>query len=225
MQPDQAAGLRRRRAAQPLRCIHCGFGAAESTSRLAHALHRLGLTTLLVDGGGRLFADASPRSLLDWKQQIERGTLRVLPQPYGAGWHAPGVQGHEPALCAAAHDYDYVLFDAGPDATGLAPLAGAQHGAIIEVCPAVESKLRAYALIKAISAGADVFGVVLLGDTSACEHVRAACERFLAPELAQAVCHVVHEDDAIAAHIVKMAAGGDECHHSLLNRTILKYGR
>ena len=203
---DQAAGLRRRRAEQPLRCIHSFFDSAQSTLRLTQQLHQSGQIPLLVDMRGRLFADSSPRSLLDWKQQLERGQLHTLPLAYGDGWYAPGVRADEPVLRSAAQGYDYVVFDEGSGGAGLALMPGALHGVIIEVRRTHESMLHAYALLKTLFQTGDGSSVEMLGDTASCEHVREACGHFLGPRFAQAICCVVHEDDVIAALIVKMAA-------------------
>jgi len=145
---DQAAGLRRRRAQQPPCCIHAFFDSAESTRRLAQALHQRGLTSLLADARGRVFADSPTRSLFDWRQQIARGQLHTLPQSYGDGWHAPGVRADEPALITFAQDYDCLLFDASLNAPDWTPLPGAAQILIIEANATHASVLQGYALLK-----------------------------------------------------------------------------
>lgn len=204
MPADQAAGLRRRRARQPPHCIHCYFDAAESTPRLAQALHRRGWTSLLIDACGRIFADA-PRSLFDWKQQLERGQLHTLPMPYGEGWYAPGIQGDEPALMAAARGHDCVVFDVRPNAPDWSPLPGAAQAVILEVNAQPASTLRGYALLKTLAHSGASISIGLLGDAAACDHLLAACGRFLDPVFTRAVYSVAHEDDAFAALAVRMA--------------------
>ena len=201
---DQAAGLRRRRAQQPPHCIHCFFDAAESTPRLAQALHRRGWTSLLIDACGRVFADA-PRSLFGWAQQLERGQLHTLPMPYGEGWYAPGIRGDEPALMAAAQDHDCVVFDVRPNAPDWTPLPGAARFVILEVNATHASTLQGYALLKTLAHSGASISIGLLGDAAACDHLLAACGRFLNPAFTRAVYSVAHEDDAFAALAVRMA--------------------
>lgn len=204
MSADQAAGLRRRSARQPGRCIHCFSDSDESPIRLAQALHQRGETVLLIDGGGRLLADSSPRSLFDWRQQIARGRLQTLPMSCGDGWHAPGVRADEPALLAMAQRYDAVVFDAGPGRGDLRLMPGA--AAVIEVEATHASRRYGYALLKSLFHTGAALRVVLLGDPAACEQVRAACAHFLEPRFAQAICTVAHEDDAFAEVAVRMAS-------------------
>lgn len=205
MPADQAAGLRRRRAQQPPRCIQCFFDSAESTLRLAQALHRRGWTSLLIDACGRVFSDAPTRSLFDWKQQLERGQLHRLPMPYGDGWYAPGIQGDEPALMAIARGYDCLVFDARLNATDWAPLPGAAQAIILEVNAMPASTLQGYALLKTLAHSGVPFSVGLLGDAAACDQLQAACKQFLDPAFTRAVYGVAHEDDAFTALAVRMA--------------------
>jgi hypothetical protein len=205
MPADQAAGLRRRRAQQPIRCIHCFFDSAESTTQLAQALYRLGRVSLLVDMRGRLFAGASTRSLFDWKQQLERGQLHMQPLEYGDGWYAPGLQGDHPDLLGVAQAYDHVVFDAGPDGDSLALMSGAAHTILIEVQHTTASLRRAYTLIKTLSHAGCRSSLGLQGNPAACDHVRAACSHFLEPQFTQDVYSVAHEDDAFASLAIRMA--------------------
>jgi len=202
---DQAAGLRRRRAPQPPRCVHCIFDAAGSCIRLAQALHQHGWTSLLIDAGGRVFADSPTRSLFDWKQQLERGQLHRLPMPYGDGWYAPGIQGDEPALMSIARAYDCVVFDARLNASDCTPLPGAAQVILLEVSATHVSVLHGYALLKTLCHSGAPLSVGLLGDAAACDQLLAACKRFLDPVFTQAVYSVAHEDDAFAALAVRMA--------------------
>jgi hypothetical protein len=201
---DQAAGLRRRAASQPLRCITCISESADSSVRLARALHEIGRVTLLVDTQGRLFADASPRSLFAWKHQLARRQFHTLPQAYGAGWYAPGVRADEPALSGMVNGYDRVIFDAGWG-TDLALLPGAAHTVVIEVRRSDESMGHAYAVLKTLARSGSAVNVGLLGDRLACDHVRAAACRFLEQQFAQAIFSLANEDDAFAALAVRMA--------------------
>jgi hypothetical protein len=205
MPPDQAAGLRRHNMQQKVRCIHVFSDTTESVSQLVHALHRLGLVSLLVDRCGRPFVDSPARNLFDWKQQLERGQLQTLPLAYGDGWYAPGVCADEPALRRVARDYDLVVFDEGTTGAELVLMPGAAHAVIIEVHPAHESMLRAYTLLKTLSHMEAELSVDLLGDMGACDQVRAACSHFLEKRFIQAIYSVAREDDAFAALAVRMA--------------------
>jgi len=202
---DQAAGLRRRRAQQPPCCIHAFFDSAESARRLAQALHQRGLTSLLVDTQGRVFADSPTRSLFDWRQQIARGQLHTLPQPYGDGWHAPGVQADEPALTTIAQGYDCLLFDASLNAPDWTPLPGVAQILIIEVNATHASVLQGYALLKTLFHLGSRASAGLLGNAAACAQLLAACKQFLEPAFAQVLYSVAHEDDAFTALAVRMA--------------------
>ena len=205
MPADQAAGLRRRNARQPVRCIHCFFDAPASSTRLVHALHQLGQVSLLVDMRGRLFADSTTRSLFDWKQQLERSQLNTLPQAYGDAWVAPGVRADAPNLHRAVQGYDCVLFDAGPIGNELALLRDALNAVVIEVHPTGDSMQRAYRMLKTLSQAGNSLNIGLLGDAASCDHVRAAGCRFLEQPFTQAIYSVAHEDDAFAALAVRMA--------------------
>ena len=96
---DQAAGLRRRGAQQPLACVLCFFDSAATTEQFAHALHRFGRVCLLVDLRGHLFADSPARNLFDWQQQIERGQLHTQSQASARAGLRPGC-GWMNRLCA-----------------------------------------------------------------------------------------------------------------------------
>jgi hypothetical protein len=206
VQADQAAGLRRRKARQPLRCIHCFFESADASTRLAQALHRLGRSVLLIDLNGRLFDAAATRSLFDWRRQLERGQLYTLPQAYGGGWHAPGMQADEAGLLDRLSGYDPVLFDAGrPDAVpGL--LAGAVHDAVVETGRSDESMRYAYALVKTLMHRGGVSRIGLLGDAGACEQVQAACCHFIGQAMAHVLFNAAREDAPFAALAVRMAS-------------------
>jgi len=201
---DQAAGLRRRSAQQPLRCIHVFSHSPESTIRLAQALHRHGWTSLLIDIGGRVFADSPARSLFDWRQQLARQQLHTLAMSHGDGWHAPGLRVNEPALRPLAQRYDCLLFDASLDAPDWLPLPDSAQTLILEVNAEQASMLQVYALIKTLAHRASGVSIGLLGDAASCAHLQAACRAFLDPAFSQAVHSVAHEDDAFAALAVRM---------------------
>ena len=207
MPADQAAGLRRRSARQPLCCIHGFFHSPESTIRLAQALYGRGLTSLLVDTRGRLFADAPTRSLFDWRQQLARQQLHTQAMPYGDGWHAPGLQANEPALKAIAQRYDCLLFDASPDAPDWLPLPDMEQTLILEVNAGQAPMQQAYALLKTLCHLESRASIGLLGDAAACDRLLAACRQYLEPAFVQVVHSVAHEDDAFAALAVRMADG------------------
>jgi hypothetical protein len=152
-----------------------------------------------------VFADSPTRSLFDWRQQIARGQLQTLPQPYGDGWHAPGVQADEPALMTFAQDYDCLLIDASLNAPDWTPLPGAAQILIIEMNASHASTLQGYALLKTLSHLGSRVSVGLLGDAATCNQLLAACKQFLDPAFALTVYSVAREDDAFAALAVRMA--------------------
>jgi hypothetical protein len=214
--PDQAAGLRRRRAGRSPRCLHTFLGSADSTRKLLEALHRSGLRTLLIDTTGRGVADSSARSLFGWRQQLARGQLQILPMPYGDGWHAPGARADAPGLAELAQGYDLLVFDEGVGETA-AGMPGAARTAIVELAAANGSLQRGYALLKTLFHQAERTDIVLLGESAACDRVRAACAQFLDAGFAQAIFSAAHEDDAFAALAVRMA--DEETGRASVNKT------
>lgn len=205
MKADQAAGLRRSGAPHPLRCIHFFSDSADSGVLLAHAFHRRGRVSLLVDTQGRLFAASSPRSLFDWKHQLERRQLHTLPHVFGEGWYAPGLRGDEPALRGAGHRYDQLIFDSGWREADLALMPGAAHAVVMEIGRTDESMQRAYALLKTLEARAGVSSISLLGDRAACDQVQAAACRFLEQRFAQAIFSAANANEPFAVLAVRMA--------------------
>lgn len=206
MQADQAAGLRRRKARQPLHCIHCFFESPDASTRLALALHRLGRTVLLIDLNGRLFEAAAPRSLFDWKRQIERGQLHTLPQAYGGGWVAPGMPADEAGLRERLTGYDPVLFDAGRLHTLPGLLADAIHVAVVEIGASDASMRYAYALVKTLMQRGGIARIGLLGDAGACSQVQAACCHFIGQAMAGVLFDAAREDAPFATLAVRMTS-------------------
>lgn len=167
-------------------------------------MHRIGQSVLLADASGRLFAGASPRSLFDWKHQLERRQLQTLPQRFGDGWYAPGVNVDDPVLPVVASDYDQVILDRGWDGD-LAVLPGVVHVVVIAIERSGESMQRAYAVLKTLACSPHAVSVSLLGEPAACDHVLAAASRFLDPRFAQSIFNAEEEDDAFAALAVRIA--------------------
>ena len=207
---DQAAGLRRRSARQPLRCIHVFFHSPDSTIRLAQALHRRGWTSLLIDTSRRILADTTTQSLFDWRHQLARQQPHVQAMPHGDGWHAPGLQGNEPGLRAIAQRYDCLLFDASLETPAWQPLPDMEQTLILEVDAGQASMLRVYALLKTLAHLESRASIVLQGDAASCGRLQAACRQYLEPAFAQTVHSVGNGDDAFAALAVRMA--GEETH-------------
>lgn len=206
MPVDQAAGLRRRSAWQPLRCIHCFFDTADASSRLARALRQHGWTVLLIDSSGRLFPGAATRSLFDWRRQLASGSLSLLPQGYGDDWHAPGVPADAAGLPAVAQRYDCVLFDAVANAQELTLMPDAANSLAIEVDATHAVLQHRYALLKTLARTGDRPSAGLLGDPAACAQLEAACGHFLG-EAAMKIYSVAGEDDAFLALAARMAGG------------------
>lgn len=205
MPADQAAGLRRRSAWQPLRCIHGFFHSPDATIRLAQALRRCGWTSLLIDASGRILADSTTQSLFDWRQQLARQQLHTQAMPHGDGWHAPGLRGNEPGLKTIARRYDCLLLDASLDAPDWHPLPDMDQTVILEVGDGQASMLQVYALLKTLSRLESLASIALLGDAAACDRLQAACGRYLEPVFARMVHSVANGDDAFAALAVRMS--------------------
>ncbi|MFH1820207.1 MAG: hypothetical protein ABIK08_14870 [Pseudomonadota bacterium] len=172
---------------------------------MAHALYQLGRAPLLIDTRGRLFASSSPRSLFDWKHQLERRQLHTLPQAYGEAWYAPGMRGDEPALSDMMGSYDDVVFDLEWECADLALPPDVVHTVVMEIRRTDESMRKAYAVLKTLARSGVAFRTGLLGDRHACDHVLAAGRHFLGQAVAHAIFNVANENDAFAALAVRMA--------------------
>lgn len=196
MPADQAAGLRRRSAAQPALFVTCHLDSPSASLRLAHALHGRGSKVLLVDTTGRQFAAAPTRSLFDWPHQIARRQLNTLPQPYGDGWLATGLGIDAPGLCDALAAYDCVVFDGGPLDEALTFPLRARHACVVDVDADARSLGLAYRLLKTVSRADNNTAVFLLGEAENCATVLAACRRFLEQDFIKRVNHLARDDDA-----------------------------
>jgi len=205
MPPDQATGLRRRRAGQAVTCLSCFFDTASCAVQLARAFHQLGQRVLLVDARGRQFAAATPRSLFGWAHQLAHKQLNTVPQAYGDGWYAPGLQIDAPELAAAIASYDVAIVDAGPIGEVLAIPRGVQNTGVIEVHSSGHSMLHAYRLIKTLSHADDSMEIFLLGEAAICDNVLDAGRHFLEQRFVRRVHSVARENDAFAALAVRMA--------------------
>lgn len=213
MPSDQAAGLRRRRAAQPALFVSCHLDSPSVSVRLAQALRRHGSTVLLVDLLGRQFADAPTRSLFDWPHQLARKQLNTLPQPYGDGWLAAGLRLDAPDLCGALAGYDCVVFDAGPLRDEVSLPSGARHACLIAVEADSASQEQAYRLLKTVSRTDNSTTVLLLGEAENCVTVLAACRRFLEQGFIKRVNRLADEDDAFDRLAGRMAH--EETHRTM----------
>lgn len=205
MPVDQAAGLRRRRVGQPVACLSCFFDTAPSAVHLARAFHQLGQRVLLIDARGRQFAAASTRSLFGWAHQLAHKQLNTLPQAYGEGWYAPGLQPDAPELAAAIAGYDVAIVDMGPIEQVLAIPQGVQNTGVIEIHSGRDSMLRAYRLLKTLSHADNNMDIFLLGEAAICDNVLDTGRHFLEQRLIRRVHSVAREDDAFAALAVRMA--------------------
>ena len=204
MSVDQAAGLRRRTTSQQVRCIHCFFDAPTASARLAQALHELGQVCLLVDQHGRLFSASATRSLFDWEHQLTHKQLNTFPQIYGDGWLAPGLRLDTTGLHVAWQAYDFVILDAGPITNTFMLVQDTHNSVIVEVQPGIDSAQRVFRLLKTLSQEERPMSIGLLGDTTNCDQVLAACRHFIEQNFTQTVYSVALETDAFAALAVRM---------------------
>lgn len=201
---DQADGLRRRNAGNALHAIHCRFEGAGDAARLAAALAAHGCKSLLIDASGRLLADAAPRPLFDWRAQLARGELAVMPAAFGAIWHASGFQDDTPLLLEAARSYDLLLIDNAVDAQVRPTLSAVRQDHVVSVGGSDASRLAAYAVLKTFAAQHESGRIFLLGDAAAQERVHAACRRFLDDAFCQRLERVAGERDEFATLAVRM---------------------
>lgn len=207
MAADQAAGLRRRRRSTAPRLVHSCVDSPEFTRRLVQALHGLGGSVLLIDTGGRLFADVPTRSLFDWRQQLARKQPHLVPLADADGWFAPGLRADAPGLCDLARDYEYVVLDAPPKVSGWALVADAVNAFVVDCGTSIDGLAERYALLKTLATktgGARVH-IGLIGDTAAGDRLLAACRHFLAQSFSQRVYNLGDADDAFAALAARMA--------------------
>ena len=200
MAADQAAGLRRRRAARVAHRVQLVSASPSIAHRLLDALGRQGYSTLLVDVQGRQFAGAA-RSLFDWRQQLARRQPHLLPLDGGDGWYAPGLAA-DADLSVLAARYDCLVFDCDP-AVPTASLPPAPQTLLLEVLPA--GLQSAYAWLKTCAHHRWDAEMALFGEAAAGMHLRAACRQFLGEAFAQKLGNPLREADAFAALAVRMA--------------------
>lgn len=202
MAADQAAGLRRRRAAGPPRCIHLVSASSEPAQRLLRVLGAHGLETLLIDTQGRLFA-AAPRSLFDWRQQLARQQLHTLPMAGGRGWHAPGLSWEAPGFDALATRYDCLVLDQDVTAPTMPGLP--QRGQVVMLEVASASLRHAYAWLKTLSHAGAAPEIVLFGEAATGARLLATSRNFLDAAFVQKIGDALPENDAFAALAVRIA--------------------
>ncbi|MFP5505053.1 MAG: hypothetical protein ACLGH6_02565 [Gammaproteobacteria bacterium] len=200
MAADQAAGLRRRRAARAAHCVQLVSASPAVAHRLVDTLGRQGYSALLVDVQGRQFVDAA-RSLFDWRQQLARRQPHLLPLDGGEGWYAPGLAANADLSVLTAR-YDCLVFDCDPaaPASGLPP---APQTLLLEVRSA--SLQSAYAWLKTCAHHRWDAEMALFGEAAAGLHLQAACRQFLGEAFAQKLGNPQCEADAFAALAVRMA--------------------
>lgn len=219
MAADQAAGLRRRRSKQPPRLVHCCAGTVDLTRRLVRALHGAGGPVLLIDTGGRLFADVQARSLFDWRRQLACGQPYLIRTDAADGWFAPGLRADVPGLRDLAQSYAFVVLDAAPGAVDWAPMADAIHGCVVDTGTTPDDLLQRYALLKTLAGRARgvPLHVGLVGGIAACDRLLAACRHFLEPAFSRCLQRLEDTDDAFAALAARMA--GEETRLTARNNT------
>lgn len=201
MPADQAAGLRRRQTGAPRRVLHCVSDTPASALNLARALRQHGLHPLLIDSRDRTCGRAAAQTLFDWRQQIERDRLVLLPLTEATGWHAPGSRAGTPGLLHATRHFDVLVFDCTLDDVAH-PSPELDERALLVVRP--QTREAVYALLKtrARTGGLASF---LTGDPATGLRVREACARFLGAHCASVLDFRPDEIDAIAALAVRMA--------------------
>lgn len=202
MAADQAAGLRQRRADRAARRLCLVSPALAPTRQLVPALARRGLRALMIDTGGRHFAQL-PRSLFDWRRQLADGNLQTAAIPGGEAWLAPGVDAETPDLATVAARYDWLIFDASPSAVNVLAYLATADVLVLDVGHATLDP--AYRMLKTLAHAGWGGEPVLLGESAACRRVEAACRQFLGVAFAQKIGNLAGEADAIAALAGRMA--------------------
>lgn len=204
MRPDQAAGLRRRTGSVP-RCIHCFSSTGATGVRLAAALQHHGWNVLRVDTVARTPGQVPARSLFDWRLQLARAQLSLLPTAYGDAWHAPGVQTDVPEFAALARQYDALLLDADSRCETWMPMPGADNRIVIELAADTAALRQAYALLKTLCSEQAGCKVSLVGDGLASRRLLDAVGRFLGAACTRTVVCFAHEVEPFAALAIRMA--------------------
>lgn len=202
MAADQAAGLRRRQAGRQARRVYVVSAAPNTVRRLLEAGARLGVRALMIDAYGRHLA-RQPQSLFDWRQQLASGQLHTIALGNSEGWWAPGAWTAGPELAVLSARYDWLIFDAPPDAIEALTHLGA--GDLLALDVAETSLASFYRLLKTLASHAHAASVVLFGQPAACAHLEAACRRFLGVAYAQKIGNLARETDAIRVLAVRMA--------------------
>lgn len=210
MRPDQAAGLRRRQGSAP-RCIHCFSSSGATGVRLAVALHRCGWNVLRVDTVARASNRMPARSLFDWRRQLARRQVSLLPMAHGDAWHAPGMQADVPEFATLAPHYDALLLEVDSCCDAWRAMPGADNRIVIELAADTLALRQAYALVKTLCSEQAGCEVSLVGDALACRRLQDAAERFLGASCAQTLSCFAHEIEPFAALAIRMA--GEEKGH------------
>lgn len=204
MSSDQAAGLRRRAGAVP-RCIHCFSSTGATGVRLAEALRPYDWNVLRVDTIARAPGQVPARSLFDWRLQLARAQVSLLPTAYGDAWHAPGGQADVLEFATLARQYDAVLLDADSRCHAWKPMPGADNRIVIELAADTAALRQAYALLKTLCSEQAGCEVSLVGDGLACRRLQDAVRRFLDVSCTQTLSCFAHEVEPFAALAIRMA--------------------
>lgn len=210
MQGDQAAGLRRMRHAQSPTCISIFFTEPAAVLLLMQALNGQGKAPLLVDTIGRQGVSAGTRSLFDWRRQVEKMQLLIVPLAHGDGFSAEGAAAGEPAIVGAAGAYDVVLFDAGPVGAAVNLAYGVSQHLLLQVGDDARSLEGGYSLLKSRPLVGHTGEVLLSGSPSACQRLIAAARHFLGEQTASRIWTAGSDDPhfvALAARIAAEEAG------------------
>ena len=104
MPADQAAGLRRRSARQPLRCIHCFFDSARihASGSPRRCIGAAGPRCWSTPAGGYLPIPRHAACSTGASSSRADSCTRCR-MPYGDGWYAPGMQGRRTGVDGRSH--------------------------------------------------------------------------------------------------------------------------
>ena len=206
MRADQAAGLRRMRHAQSPTCISIFFAEPAAVFLLMQALHGHGKALLLVDTIGRQGVSARTRSLFDWRRQVEKMQLLIVPLAHGDGLSAEGAAAGEVAVIGAAGAYDIILFDAGPVGAAVNLAHGVTQHLLLQVNDDAQSLERAYALLKSLPLLGHTGDVLLSGSPGACQRLITAARHFLGEQTSSRIWTAGGDDPHFVALAARIAA-------------------
>ena len=179
MQADQAAGLRRQQHRQDLRVISLINTPADFARRLAHALMAREPKVLLVDSLDRHARNSKTQFIFGWQQQLAQQGLHTRWVNGVEVMHAPGAQAGYTMIVRACANHHAVIFDACALQTEIALDSRTPQTLLVALNAHPDTLTHAYALIKTLHQHKLDWRVILIGEATLAERIKAAVTYFL----------------------------------------------